>query len=105
MITVRASVLFLWSTQIYATVYLLVVNVDYTDYETVLAAFGFILWVILNLIWQVFLVPPTIAWYKLAKEAVNFKYYPRRGRMDIVTPDLDDMSYLEKPLRDAWRRE
>ena len=51
MITVRASVLFLWSTQIYATVYLLVVNVDYTDYETVLAAFGFILWVILNLIW------------------------------------------------------
>ena len=73
---IRLSVLFLWSTQIYAIAYMLIVNTSWTDYETVLAAFGFILWVILNLLWQYFMVPPVLVWYKLAKEAVNFKYFP-----------------------------
>ncbi len=51
------------------------------------------------------MIPPTIIWYKIAKEAVNYDAYAKAGLKDIQTPDLDDMSYLDKPLREAWKRE
>ena len=83
MIVVRFSVLFNWTSQIYAMIYLLVRNVDWTDYETIMPAIGLIAYVSLTFVWQVYLCPPTLAWYRLAKEAVNYKYYPQNASNDI----------------------
>ena len=50
-IVVRFSVLFNWASQIYAMIFILVRNVSWTDYETIMPAFGFMVYVALTFVW------------------------------------------------------
>ena len=105
MMAIYFSVPFNWCTQFYSFGYLVIIGIDWTDYESILLSIALFIWMALTFIWQIFLVPPTVVWYRLARINRASKYYATRGLNDIQTPDLDNLSYLDKPLREAWLQE
>ena len=105
MIAVYFSVPFLWATNIYGFAYNMSTGIIWTDYETIMGALALGIWITLTFVWQIVMVPPVTAWYKMALKSINNNDYTSKYLNDTQTPNLDDLSYLEKPLREAWMRE
>jgi len=67
MMTIYFSVPFNWVTQFYAFGYLVIFGINWSDYESILISLALFMWMFLTFVWQIFMVPSVVTWYRLAK--------------------------------------